>query len=135
VSPDLWWENVPAKTKTFALICEDPDAPMGTWIHWVFFNLPARVHALEEDASIVVLGGIEGENSWGKNVYGGPCPPDKEHRYFFTLYALDCSLDLSRAATKKDLMQAINADNKKHILDSATLMGTYNRLSNRAESK
>ena len=92
ISPALHWQDAPEGTKSFAMIFDDPDAPMGTWDHWLLFNIPANVTELAEDISQLPPGTKEGMNSWGRTGYGGPCPPDREHRYFLKLYALDIAL-------------------------------------------
>jgi Raf kinase inhibitor-like YbhB/YbcL family protein len=120
VSPDLDWFGIPAGTVTLALIMDDPDAPVGTWVHWVLYNLPVDTPGLRQGASGV---GLDGKNSWNQTGYGGPCPPGGEHRYFFKLYALDTSLDLKTGATKKTLESALEG----HVLGQAELMGTYSR--------
>ena len=125
VSPRLEWENVPDGTKSIALIVDDPDAPGGTFVHWVVYDLPAgsdRLVAMMSDTSLEALGGTSGGNDFGKTGYGGPCPPPGEqHRYFFKLYALDTMLDLVDSATKSELLQAMNG----HVLAQGELMGTY----------
>lgn len=122
VSPPLAWDEPPAGTKSLALIMDDPDAPMGTWVHWVLFNLPAETRSLAENFQPVAPA-IVGKNSWGKNAYGGPCPPSGTHRYFFKLYALDTMLSLSSNADKKSLLTAMEG----HILAQAELMGTFSK--------
>ena len=122
VSPALAWDEPPAGTKSLALIMDDPDAPMGTWVHWVLFNLPAETRSLAENFQPVTPI-IVGKNSWGKNTYGGPCPPSGTHRYFFKLYALDTMLSLSSNADKKSLLAAMEG----HILAQAELMGTFSK--------
>ncbi|KKL66619.1 hypothetical protein LCGC14_2143140, partial [marine sediment metagenome] len=98
ISPPLQWGDPPEGTRSFALICDDPDAPVGTWVHWVLYNLPASARDLPEavpsDAELSG-GGRHGQNSWRRPGYGGPCPPGGTHRYFFKLYALDDELDLA----------------------------------------
>jgi Raf kinase inhibitor-like YbhB/YbcL family protein len=126
-SPPLRWSEPPDGTKALALICDDPDAPRGTWVHWVLFNLPGQVRELEEGvptADELGNGARQGKNDFGKIGYGGPAPPrGKPHRYFFKLYALDTTLDLPAGATKAQLEQAM----KGHILAEGQLMGTYRR--------
>jgi Raf kinase inhibitor-like YbhB/YbcL family protein len=125
-SPPLRWSGAPEATKHFALICDDPDAPRGTWVHWVLFNLPADTTELPEGvpASATAAGASQGKNDFGKLGYGGPSPPrGKPHRYFFRLYALDAALDLQPGATRQQLEQAM----KGHVLAEAQLMGTYQR--------
>jgi Raf kinase inhibitor-like YbhB/YbcL family protein len=126
VSPPLEWTDPPAGTQSLALICDDPDAPAGTWVHWVLFNLPAEARALPEAVPAVADlpdGSRHGNNSWRRVGYGGPCPPSGTHRYFFKLYALDTALDLAAGASKKELLGAMEG----HVLAQAELMGTYSR--------
>lgn len=125
-SPALAWANAPQATQSFALITDDPDAPGGTWVHWVIWNIPPTAHALPEGmpaSAKLADGSQQGKNSWPKIGYGGPCPPSGTHRYFFKLYALDKLLDLPPGATKEQLLAAMN----KHVLGQAELMGTYQR--------
>lgn len=127
ISPPLDWANPPKGTETFALINDDPDAPIGDWVHWVVFNIPAEVTQLPEASSskhLLPKGTIEGMNDFRKDNYGGPCPPSGTHRYFFKLYALDVLLQLKETATKKQLLDAM----KGHILAEAILIGRYKRL-------
>jgi Raf kinase inhibitor-like YbhB/YbcL family protein len=130
VSPPLTWSNAPAGTKSFTLVVEDPDAPMGTWVHWVIYDLPADTAALSEGVarSQYVSGNAkQGLNDFGRLGYGGPCPPPgKPHRYFFKLYALDVMLDLKPGATRKELLKAMEG----HILGQGQLMGTFQRTRN-----
>jgi len=127
VSPPLSWTGAPAGTQSVALICDDPDAPAGTWVHWVLYNLPSGVSALAEkmeSTPTVSNGAVQGINDFEKTGYGGPCPPPgKPHRYFFKLYALDTNLALKPGATKKALVQAM----EHHILAEGQLMGTCQR--------
>jgi len=126
LSPQLSWKDAPAATKNFALIMDDPDAPVGTWVHWVLYNLPANANDLPEgvEKQEQAAGGLQGRNDFRKIGYGGPCPPPgKPHRYFFKLYALDTKLDLKAGATKADVERAM----KGHILDEARIMGRYGR--------
>jgi Raf kinase inhibitor-like YbhB/YbcL family protein len=127
ISPPLSWSSAPAGTKSFALIVEDPDAPAGTWTHWVVFDLPGDTSELSEDAvkSQFASGGMkEGLNDFKHIGYGGPCPPaGKPHRYMFKLYALDTMLGLKSGASKKELEAAM----AKHILGQGQLTGTYQR--------
>ena len=127
ISPPLKWTNAPASTKSFALIADDPDAPVGTWVHWVLYDLPPNTTELPEDvakAQVISNGAKQGLNSWPRLGYGGPCPPPgKPHRYFFKLYAVDTMLNLKPGATKKDVEAAI----KGHVLAEGRLMGTYQR--------
>ncbi len=127
ISPPLQWTNAPANTKSFALIMDDPDAPVGTWVHWVLYDLPPTTTGLPEDVvktQFIAGNAKQGLNSWPRLGYGGPCPPPgKPHRYFFKLYALDRMLDLKPGLTKKDVEAAM----KGHVLAEGQLMGTYQR--------
>jgi Raf kinase inhibitor-like YbhB/YbcL family protein len=127
VSPELSWTQPPAGTGSFALIADDPDAPVGTWTHWVIFDLPAATGNLPEGVSKVGElpgGGRQGRNDFQKVGYGGPCPPaGKAHRYFFKLYALDRALGLKPGATKPELEKAMQG----HILGKAEWIGKYQR--------
>jgi Raf kinase inhibitor-like YbhB/YbcL family protein len=121
-SPPLAWSDPPANTTSFALICDDPDAPRGTWVHWVLFNLSADTRVLKEAAE--PAGATQGTNDFGNLGYGGPAPPKgKPHRYFFKLYALDTTLELPAGATKAQVVDAM----KGHILAEGQLMGKYQR--------
>lgn len=119
-SPPLTWKGGPEETKSYVLIVDDPDAPNGTWVHWLLFNIPADTHQLTEKNHIP-NGAITGKNSWGNSEYGGPCPPSGRHRYFFKLYALDTVLKLDENARKEDLLNAM----ENHILAKAELIGLY----------
>jgi Raf kinase inhibitor-like YbhB/YbcL family protein len=127
VSPPLKWSGVPAGAKSLALIMDDPDAPAGTWVHWVLYDLPPGTTELPEDlpkSQYVAGGAKQGLNDFRHLGYGGPSPPPgKPHRYFFKLYALDVVLDLKPGLTKKDLERAMD----RHILAHVQLMGTYQR--------
>jgi len=127
VSPPLKWSGVPAEAKSLALIVDDPDAPVGTWVHWVLYDLPPVTAELPEDlpkSQYVAGGAKQGLNDFRHLGYGGPSPPrGKPHRYFFKLYALDTLLDLKPGATKQDLERAM----EKHVLAEAELMGTFQR--------
>lgn len=126
ISPPLQWSGFPGGTKSFALICDDPDAPVGTWDHWVLYNISAKMSALPEGVSSdadLSDGSRNGRNSWGQLGYGGPCPPGGTHRYFFKLYALDSVLGLASGASKYQLLRAMEG----HILAQAELMGRYSR--------
>jgi Raf kinase inhibitor-like YbhB/YbcL family protein len=126
-SPALKWSGAPAATKSFALIADDPDAPMGTWVHWVLYDIPGSADGVVENASksaSLPAASKEGVNDFKQPGYGGPCPPaGKPHRYVFKLYALDTVLELKPGATKKQLEQEMT----KHILAEAKLTGTYKR--------
>lgn len=124
ISPPLSWHDEPKSTKSFVLIVDDPDAPVGNWDHWLLFNIPETTHEMSENLSSLPNGALQGKNSWGKSAYGGPCPPDGEHRYFFKLYALDTLLSLSAGATKSQIESGM----KGHILADAKLMGRYKKI-------
>ncbi len=126
VSPPLSWSGVPAETKSLALIMDDPDAPRGTWVHWVLFNIPPNTNSLEENVprtQTLPDGAKHGNNSWPKLGYGGPCPPGGTHRYYFKVYALDTLLPLNAGTTKAQLVRAMEG----HILAEGQLMGRYTR--------
>ncbi len=121
LSPQLDWNSVPQGTQSLALIVDDPDAPVGTWVHWVLFDLPPDLVSLPEGASGT---GTQGTNSFKKLTYGGPCPPTgSPHRYYFKLYALDTLLNLEEGASKAELEKAMQG----HILAQGQLMGKYGR--------
>ncbi len=119
VSPPLSLSDVPAEAVSLALVMDDPDAPRGTWDHWVAFDIPVVTDIAEDVGSL----GIGGKNSWGRIGYGGPCPPAGTHRYFFTVYALDAELGLAEGATKAEVLEAMEG----HVLAKAALMGRYSR--------
>ena len=126
VSPAIKWENLPDMTETVALICDDPDAPVGTWVHWIVYNIPAEEDGLPEAVPTtrkLESGALQGRNDFGNTGYGGPAPPSGTHRYYFKVYALDVKLELKLEATKKELLKAM----KGHILAEGQLMGTYTR--------
>jgi len=141
-SPPLEWSGVPDQARSLALICDDPDAPRGTWSHWVAFNLPTQLKALKEAVPTVEtlpdtfmegtppaggdLEARQGKNDFGTIGYGGPCPPSGTHRYFFRLYALNSRLELGSAATRADVLKAIEG----HVLAEGKLMGKYQRAKN-----
>ena len=127
VSPELSWTRPPAETQSLALIADDPDAPVGTWTHWVLFDLPPDTTSLPENVSKVdelPHGGRQGRNDFRKIGYGGPCPPaGHAHRYFFKLYALDRMLNLKPGSSKQELEQAVEG----HVLGQTEWMGKYQR--------
>lgn len=127
ISPVLSWTDQPAQTTSFALIMDDPDAPAGTWVHWVIWNIAAKTQLLPKDiakSGTLPGGASQGRNDFGKVGYNGPCPPPgKTHRYFFRLYALDAKLTLQAGATRQQLDSAM----KDHIIGKAEHMGTYRR--------
>jgi Raf kinase inhibitor-like YbhB/YbcL family protein len=126
-STPLAWSEPPAGTKSLALICEDPDAPLGTWVHWVLFNLPAQTRELTEGVpttGALANGAKQGKNDFGNVGYGGPAPPSgTSHRYFFKLYALDVAVDLPPGATKAQLVDAMRG----HVVAQGRLIGNYGR--------
>lgn len=127
-SPSLSWSDVPDRTQSFVLICDDPDAPAGTWVHWVIFNIPRKVRSLPEDVPRVKklknIGALQGINDFGKIGYGGPCPPSGEkHRYFFKLYAVKNVLYLEPGATKQEVLDAIEGK----VIEKSQIIGTYQR--------
>ena len=126
VSPPLEWYGVPEGTRSIALICDDPDAPAGTWVHWIYYDIPPETTALPENIEHTdnpSIGGTQGKNDFRKIGYGGPCPPSGTHRYFITLYALNTHLNLPPGRTKEELLHAMEG----HILGQAELMGKYKR--------
>ncbi|MCI0553175.1 MAG: YbhB/YbcL family Raf kinase inhibitor-like protein [Anaerolineae bacterium] len=128
ISPALAWTNPPDGTQSLALIMDDPDAPIGTWVHWVLYNIPAGTRSLQEDLPItgknVDPSAIYvGKNSSGKIGYDGPCPPGGIHRYFFKLYALDTTISLLPGATKEQVLKEMQG----HILAQGELVGTFSR--------
>ena len=126
VSPPLEWSGFPLETKSFALICDDPDAPSGTWVYWVLFNIPAATTKLGENFLIrnrAIKGILGGMNDFGKLEYGGPCPPGGTHRYFFKVYALDTFLNEREGISANSLVKAMEG----HILAKGDLMGKYCR--------
>jgi Raf kinase inhibitor-like YbhB/YbcL family protein len=125
-SPPLVWTGAPAGTKAFALICHDPDAPAGDWLHWAVWNIPAGLHGLAEGVpkkESLPDGTQQGHNDFGRPGYGGPCPPGGTHHYVFALSALDASLTLPASASRAEIEKAIQG----HTLGTAELTGTYTR--------
>ncbi len=126
VSPPLMWVSVLEKTRTYALILDDLDAPLGVFTHWVIFNIPATENSLPEKVppfGTLSNGAIQGRNGFGNVGYGGPCPPVGSHRYVFHLYALDILLDLQPGITKQDLLKAMEG----HVLAEAELVAIYSK--------
>jgi Raf kinase inhibitor-like YbhB/YbcL family protein len=126
VSLPLEWGLVPEGTKSIALICDDPDAPVGTWVHWVYYDIPADTKGLPENIAPQENpdnGGKQGTNDFRRIGYGGPCPPGGTHRYYFKIYALDTILNLPAGADKKKLLKAMEG----HIIGQAQIMGKYKR--------
>ncbi len=126
-SPALSWVDVPAGTRSLALILDDRDAPAGTWTHWIIWNVSTKASVLSEcvpPAETLENGARQGRNDFGRIGYGGPCPPPgKPHRYFFRLYALDARLDVKAGASRNELERVM----KRHVMSQAELMGTYGR--------
>jgi Raf kinase inhibitor-like YbhB/YbcL family protein len=128
VSPPLEWEDIPDGTQSFALVCEDPDAPSGLFIHWLLYKLPAGSRELGEGIpgdEVLSSGARQGTNSFGEVGYGGACPPkgDQEHRYIFKLHALDTDLAVGPGASREELLIAM----RNHVLADTQLMGKYKR--------
>ncbi len=126
INPPLSISGVPTEAKSLALIVDDPDVPAylredRMWVHWVIFNISPRVELIHEGVSEPL--GVNGSNTGGENRYMGPCPPDREHRYFFKLYALDCKLDLPEGSSKDQVLAAM----EEHVLAEAELMGRYEK--------
>lgn len=121
ISPPLQIAAIPPGTRSLAIICDDPDAPAGTWVHWVVWNIDPSVREIKEGS--LPKGAIEGINDFGRRAYGGPCPPSGQHRYFFKVYALDTTLDIPLNSTKADLEKAM----KEHILGQGEIVGLYRR--------
>jgi hypothetical protein len=126
ISPPLSWDDPPEHTASFALLVEDPDAPRGTFTHWVIYDVPGKANHLLEGLSkqsTLPQGGRQGRNDFGQLGFGGPCPPHGNHRYFFKLFALDQTLDLAPGASKGEVLDAMSG----HVLETAELMGHYAR--------
>lgn len=121
VNPPILVENVPSDTKSLAFIVDDPDAPVGIWVHWVLWNIDPHISEIKENS--IPKGAQQGMNDFRKHDYGGPCPPSGTHRYFFKLYALDTMLNISSNSKKNDLEKAM----KGHILEKAEIIGLYKR--------
>ena len=126
ISPPLSWESGPEGTKSIALICDDPDAPGGTFVHWVLYDLPGNTQELPENMprdKTLPSGAKQGANGFGRAGYGGPCPPRGTHRYFFKVYALDATTNLPAGRSRADVLRTMEG----HILARGQIMGTYNR--------
>jgi Raf kinase inhibitor-like YbhB/YbcL family protein len=126
ISPPLHWTDVPVGTISVVLICDDPDAPVGTWVHWVCYDIPFEKGGLLEGVpktDVIPAGGKQGINDFRKVGYGGPCPPSGTHRYFFKLYALDCMLQLHAGKSKEEVEIAMEG----HVLGQTELVGVYPR--------
>lgn len=120
ISPSIKISGIPVGTESLVLIVEDPDAPVGLWIHWLLWNIPLTGEIAE---GTVPEGAVQGLNSWGRNDYGGPCPPSGTHRYFFRLYALDVSLHLEAASSKAEVEEVMEG----HVLGQAEWMGLFSK--------
>ncbi len=126
ISPPIHWSGIPQGTRSLSLVCEDPDAPAGTWIHWVVFDIPPGLDGFREAVPGVKTlegGAKQGLNDFHRIGYGGPCPPRGSHRYFFRLYALDTIIPLEAGATREELMKAMEG----HVIADGVLMGRYRR--------
>lgn len=126
MSPALAWEGILGGAKSIAVICDDPDAPMGTWVHWVMWNIAPDARGLPERVApepTLPDGARQGISDFGRPGYGGPCPPSGTHRYYFKVYALDTMLDLPSSTKKADLLKAMDG----HVLAEGQLMGKYSR--------
>jgi Raf kinase inhibitor-like YbhB/YbcL family protein len=120
-SPAILIGKVPPAARSLALVMDDPDAPMGTWVHWVMWNIPPQTREIPEHS--LPPQAVQGKNDWHRNDYGGPCPPSGTHRYFFRVYALDTTLQLGNSTTKAALERAMEG----HVLAKGELMGLYRR--------
>lgn len=126
VSPPLEWSDIPSGTKSFAIICDDPDAPSGSWVHWVIYNIPPAINSLPEGIAPVESpddGIVQGINDFGRIGYGGPMPPRGTHRYVFKIFALDAILPSKPGITKAGLLKLMSG----HIISDAKLTGKYSR--------
>lgn len=126
ISPSLVWSDFPSETKSFVIICDDPDAPSKVWVHWVIYNIPKNITSLEEDLpdlKVLTNGAIQGKNDFGAIGYGGPCPPSGTHRYYFKIFAIDTTLNLGPGLKKDQVLNEIES----HILGVGELMGRYSR--------
>ncbi len=121
INPPLQFSDIPGNAQSLVLISDDPDAPMGTWVHWIIWNIDPKTTEIAENS--VPTGAIEGTTSFGETGYGGPCPPSGTHRYFFKLYAIDIKLDLPITTNSQALEKALQG----HILASSELIGLYKR--------
>ncbi len=121
INPPFVLSEVPKDAKTLVFIVDDPDAPVGLWVHWTLWNISPDSREISENSK--PKGAVEGVTSFGSSGYGGPCPPDGEHRYFFKIYALDTGLDLPENTCKEELEEAMMG----HVLDKAELVGLYSR--------
>ncbi len=123
INPPLDISDIPKEAEIIALIMDDPDAPNGTWVHWLLWNIPVINQGFSIDEGVEPANAVYGTNDFDKLEYGGPCPPFGTHRYFFKVYALDRELDLEEGATKDELMIEI----EKYMIDWAQLVGKYSK--------
>ncbi len=127
VSPPLRWSTLPERTLSFAVLCEDPDAALGTWTHWIIFNIPPSTMELSagiKNKERLENGMVQGINDFGYAGYGGPCPPEgEEHRYFFRIYALDTTLNPGPEVKREEFLRVLD----ENVLDEGQLMGIYGR--------
>lgn len=126
ISPPLSWSAGPGGTKSYAIIADDPDAPVGTWVHWVMYDIPPDVTSLPEavpSSGTLDNGTVQGRNDFRRPGYGGPCPPGGTHRYYFKVYALDTVLQKGPGLSKKELLSIMDG----HVLAQGELMGKYSR--------
>jgi len=124
ISPQLEWTDPPDGTESYTLIMDDPDAPAGTWVHWVLYRISGTIMSIPEGINPAIAAhGVFGQNSWGKMDYGGPCPQSGTHRYFFKLYALNTMIQLEPGKEKPEVLRAMQG----HILEMAEIMGTFSR--------
>jgi Raf kinase inhibitor-like YbhB/YbcL family protein len=123
INPPLDITDIPEEAETIALIMDDPDAPTGTWVHWLIWNIPVINQGFSIDEGVEPADAVYGTNDFDKLEYGGPCPPFGTHRYFFKVYALDRELDLEEGSSKEDLMIEI----EKYMIDWAQLVGKYSK--------
>ena len=121
INPPLKIADIPENAKSLVLIVDDPDAPSKTWVHWVLWNIPGNTKTIDENK--IPNDAVQGVNDFGKNNYGGPCPPSSTHRYFFKLYALNTFLEIPKSSTKQDIEKAM----KNHIIAETKLIGKYSR--------
>ncbi len=125
-SPPLQWRDIPEGTRSLAMICDDPDAPGGMFVHWVIYNIPPNIQQFAENIAHVErlsFGAIQGKNDFGMIGYGGPCPPKGVHRYFFRLFALDETLEMGPGSSKDRLLEEMNG----HLIGTCQIIGKYKR--------
>ncbi len=122
IAPTLFWKDMPQETRSYVLVVDDPDAPNGTWIHWLVFNIPFNTTQIKE-GKVLPAEALTGMNSWGQRQYGGPCPPHGIHRYVFKLYALNTRLTVNSSVHYADILNAM----QEHVLAETHLVGLYGR--------